>query len=286
MKITNEMLSCAKAKELDIVDYLSGLGHKRERISQQNYWYLSPFHDEKTASFKVNRKMNRWYDFSEGKGVNLINFGTHDHQCSVSEFLQKLSSPFYLGQQMSLQKQATSLDDESRIRIIREDAIRSVALIRYLNKRRIAVNIAQRFCKEISSELDGRNYYATGFKNDAGGYELGNEYFKGSSSPKDITLMDNGAKQMAVFEGFFNFLSCQALQQKSEHPHSDFLILNSVSFLEKAKPIMMEQKGVHLFLDRDTTGQNCTRKLLALGNHFKDESQLYQTHKDLSDWMV
>ena len=103
-----------------------------------------------------------------------------------------------------------------------------------MNKRRIRVSINQKFCKEISYELQGKNCYAIGFKNDAGGYELRNEYFKGSSSPKDITLIDNGAKQMAVFEGFFNFLSYQSLHQKSEQPHSDFLILNSVSFLEKA----------------------------------------------------
>jgi len=286
MKVSNEMLSCAKAKEMDMVDCLSTLGHKLERISQQNYWYFSPFHDDKTASFKVNRKKNRCYDFSEVKGGNLIDFGTRYHKYSVSEFLHKLSSPFPLGQQMSLQKQASRPDDESWIKIIREDTIRSVALIRYLNKRRIPVSIAQKFYKEISYELHGNNYYAIGFNNDAGGYELRNEYFKGSSSPKDITLIDNGVKQMTVFEGLFNFLSYQALEQKTEQPQRDFLILNSVSFLEKAKPIMMEQKCVHLFLDCDTTGQNCTRKILVLGNHFEDESHLYQTHKDLNDWVM
>jgi hypothetical protein len=204
----------------------------------------------------------------------------------VSEFLQKLSSPFSLGQQIPLQKQTISPDDESRMRIINEDAICSVGLIHYLNKRRIPISIAQEFCKEISYELHGKNYFSIGFKNDAVGYELLSEYFKGSSSPKDITLTDNGAKQTAVFEGFFNFLSYQALHQKSEQPHWDFLILNLVSFLEKTKLVMMEEEGVHLFLDRDTTGQNCTRKILALGNHFKDESHLYQSRKDLNGWMM
>jgi hypothetical protein len=74
MKISNEMLSCTKAKEMDILDYLFALGHNPERVSQQNYWYISPFLDENKASCKVNRKMNRWHDFSEGKGCNLIDF--------------------------------------------------------------------------------------------------------------------------------------------------------------------------------------------------------------------
>ena len=286
MKISNEMLSCGKAKEMDMVDYLSALGFKPERISQHNYWYLSPFRDEKTASFKVNRKMNRWYDFSEGNGGNLVDFGMRYHNCSVSELLQKLSSPFSFGQQIPLQKQTASLGDESKIKIIKEDSIRSVALVRYLNKRRIPFPIAQKFCKEISYELHGKNYYAIGFKNNSGGFELRNEYFKGSSSPKDITLIDNGAKEMAVFEGFFNFLSYQAIDQKTEGQKSNFLILNSVSFFERAKPLMMGQNSVRLFLDRDMTGQNCTQKALALGSQFKDESSLYQTHKDLNDWMM
>jgi hypothetical protein len=89
-------------------------------------------------------------------------------------------------------------------------------------------------------ELHGKSYYTIGFKNDAGGYELRNEYFKEGSSPKDITLIENGAKQKTVFEGFFNCLSYQTLQQKSEQPYRDFLILNSVSFLDKAKRIMIE----------------------------------------------
>lgn len=97
--------------------------------------------------------------------------------------------------------------------------------------------------------------------------------------------MDKGAKEMAVFEVFFNFLSYQAIHQKLDPPIRNFLILNSVSFFEKAKPVMLQQEVVHLYLDRDTTGQNYTQKALALGDRFKDESQLYQGHKDLNDWI-
>ena len=107
-------------------------------------------------------------------------------------------------------------------------------LIRYLHKRRIPVNIATKFCKEIDYELYGKQYYAIGFKNNAGGYELRNEKFKASSSPKDITLIKNDAEKLTVFEGFFNFLSYQAIHQKQEQPNTNFLILNSaLLFLKK-----------------------------------------------------
>lgn len=48
------------------------MGFQPAKISGNNCWYYSPLHDEKTPSFKVNWKMNRWYDFSEGKGKKLL----------------------------------------------------------------------------------------------------------------------------------------------------------------------------------------------------------------------
>jgi DNA primase len=60
---------------------------------------LSPYREETTASFKVNRSMNRWYDFGDGKGGNIIDFGILYHNCSVKELLIKFSKPFSFQQQ-------------------------------------------------------------------------------------------------------------------------------------------------------------------------------------------
>ena len=201
--------------------------------------------------------------------------------------MQKLTSPFSLGQQQPLQKQSVNVDDDSQLKVIREDTIRSVALIRYLHKRRIPVSIAQKFCREISYELHGKNYYAIGFKNDAGGYELRNENFKGSSSPKDITFIDNGAKDVAVFEGFFNFLSYRTMYYKQEDPLSNFMILNSTSFFEKSITKMQEHRHINLFLDNVKTGQKFTLLALSIDKvRFKDERKLYQKYDDLNDWLI
>jgi Toprim domain-containing protein len=160
-------------------------------------------------------------------------------------------------------------------------------LIRYLHKRRIPVDIAKKFCREIDYELYGKNYYAIGFKNGAGGYELRNEKFKASSSPKDITLIKNDAEKLTVFEGFFNFLSYQTIHQKQEQPNTNFLILNSASFFQKSLPLMESYKTVHLYLDCDTTGQKCIQKALEIGKQkFIHERHLYKNYKDLNDWIM
>src|SRR5690606_21536492 len=147
---------------------------------------------------------------------------------------------------------------ESRISILKEESIRSFALIRYLKERRIPLEIADKYCKEIRYGLNQQEYYGIGFKNDWGGYEIRNEYFKTSSSPKGITTIQNKASQVIVFEGFFDFLSFISLNKDRDTLENDFVILNSVSFFEKARPFMEEHDTIKLYLDRDETGNKFT----------------------------
>ena len=132
-----------------------------------------------------------------------------------------------------------------------------------------------------------------GFKNNAGGYELRNEYFKGSSSPKYVTYVDNGAKNISVFEGFFDFISYESINKNQREDltdlpnrHMNFLILNSLSFFEKSLLLMEKHQRIHLFLDHDNAGRNCTNVALKRSMKFKDESKLYKGYKDLNDWMM
>ena len=285
MKFRNDLPTVEEVKNTDIVDYLQSLGYKASKIARNNYWYISPFRDEKVPSFKVNRNLNRWYDFGDGKGGNLIDFGILYHQCSVSDFLQKMKTSSSFHRQNIEPKQQD--EEEKRIKVINVKEIASLVLIRYLHKRRIPINIATKFCKEIDYELYGKRYYALGFKNDAGGYELRNEKFKASSSPKDITLVKNNSENIAVFEGFFDFLSYQTIHQKQVQPERDFLILNSTSFFEKSLPLMQSYKYKHLYLDCDTTGQKCIQKAQSIDKEsFIDERALYKNYGDLNDWMM
>lgn len=56
-------MTIAEAKQLCIVDYLASLGHHPQYVKSNQYWYLSPLREERTPSFKVNDRLNEWYDF-------------------------------------------------------------------------------------------------------------------------------------------------------------------------------------------------------------------------------
>ncbi|MBF9252256.1 toprim domain-containing protein [Pontibacter sp. 172403-2] len=285
MDFRKQGLSINEAKEMDMVDYLSGLGHEPAKIRNTDYWYLSPLRDEKTPSFKVNRKLNRWYDHGLGKGGNLVDFAILYHNCTVGEFLQKLNSDLSFQKPHSRHPEEQVIADH-KINILQDFNLSSFALLRYLEQRKIPVEISEQFCREVRYELNNKIFYGIGFKNDSGGYELRNPYFKASSSPKDITTINNGAKEAAVFEGFTDFLSFKAIHKNQGNKESDFVILNSASFFEKARPFMEQHEAIRLYLDRDTTGQNYSRYALSLSDKYKDESLLYQHHKDFNNWLM
>ena len=65
-------MNIEKTKKISIIDFLKKEGFSVSRVSGDNYWYLSPLHNEKTASFKVSKKGNVWYDYAKNDGGDII----------------------------------------------------------------------------------------------------------------------------------------------------------------------------------------------------------------------
>lgn len=286
MNNRNNKLTCSQAKEIDMVLYLSKLGYEPVQIRNGDYWYISPLRKEKTASFKVNRTINRWYDHGLGKGGNLIDFAILYNDCTIKEFLQTLSidSSFHKATPERFDK--VDREDRSEIKVLEIKELRNAILLHYLEHRRVPREIAKQFCKEVYYEIAGKKYYAIGFTNNSGGFELRNPYFKGSCTPKDITTVIHHTKEMTVFEGFFDFLSFIALLSPEDRLSTDFTILNSISFFQKARPLIEQYEVVNLYLDNDLTGQNCSLRALAMYKGYRDKSSLYKQYKDVNEWAM
>lgn len=74
------------------------------------------------------------------------------------------------------------------LRNIQIGALTSVALKSYLASRGIDMEIGIRECWEIHYTCRGRAYFAIGFPNMAGGYEMRSPYYKGCIAPKEISV--------------------------------------------------------------------------------------------------
>ncbi|SKA13543.1 CHC2 zinc finger [Chitinophaga eiseniae] len=288
-------ITIAAAKQLDLVDYLASLGFQPEKVRNQDYWYRSPLREEKTASFKVNRTKRLWYDHGTGQGGTIIDFGMAYFRCDLREFLKRLDQgfSFHLPLQSAVpftpaasQPSDTPAGEKKKLVVLAAGPLVSPVLTSYLASRTIPLSIAAVYCREVTFELSGKCFFAIGFKNDLGGFELRNAHFKGSSAPKASTFFDQGYNELAVFEGFFNFLSFLTLNQYRALGLCNFLVLNSLTFFQKNIPLMEQHKGITLYLDRDTAGIQCTQQAMKLGPQFHDGSQLYAESKDLNDWLI
>jgi len=279
-------ITISGAKQIDLVNYLSVLGFEPVKTMRFDHWYLSPLRNEKTASFKVNSKINRWYDFGIGNGGSIIDFGILYYNCTIREFMDHLNGTEALVPSIMHIRIDNPIDDTFKeITITGTGKLANRNLIAYLLQRCIPIDIAQRHCSEITFDLKAKSLYALGFANDLGGYELRNPYLKLSISPKGITTIKNGTDTVAVFEGFFDFLSFLSIQGQDENK-SDYLVLNSISFFETARSLLEGYDMVNLFLDRDQAGQNCSKSATELDGRYNDRSCLYEGFKDLNDWLV
>ena len=285
MNDNNGKLSCAQAKAIDLVSFLHTLGYVPDISRTPNFWYRSPLRNEKTASFHVNRTKNCWYDHGIGKGGNLVDFGILYYACTVRQLLDKISStsiapmPVFQVPRKSVDKKA------SPIKVIRQTDLQDSGLIHYLKSRLIPRSDAKEFCCEVLFEINHRTHLAIGFPNDAGGLELRNAWFKGSTSPKASRVIHGCATRIRVFEGFMDFLTFRALTHMQPSPPSDYLVLNSTALFSRAIPLLQSYPEVQLFLDHDKTGMALTQQALSLGREFVDHSGLYNGYKDVNDWM-
>jgi DNA primase len=286
-------LSCAEAKQMDMVDYLAAQGHSPKKIRGNDYWYLSPLRIEKTASFKVNRSRNIWYDHGIGKGGDFLDFGKLFLNCSIRDLLIHLSTmnsglPVIRPQNYLLSATSTNMAGEKKadqhtIMVTDTRSISSPDLFEYLESRSIPVAIASQYCREVDFMLNGRKQTAIGFRNNEGGFELRNRQFKGSSSPKTSTFINYHSNSLVVVEGFFDFLSYQAICPEEHRQKTNFLVLNSLAFFEKQLRKMETHDRIHLFLDRDKAGINCTKLAFVCSNKYKDKSNRYSNYKDLNE---
>ena len=284
------------AKQIRLQDYLQSIGHSPVKASGEKLYYRSPFRNETVPSFKVNTKLNLWYDFGLGKGGNIIALAEELYQSKdISYLLVQIAknAPTQLSIQAS---HRTPKAEEPAFTNIEVLQLSHPALMRYLTERKIDMTIAQQQCNEIHFKHNYKAYFAIGFANNAGGYELRNSFFKGCIVPKSFTLIKEKvqSKTCLMFEGFMDYLSYMTLQKQGKSiltlnddkssGDSDYIILNSVTILQKAKSLLSSYEHIVSLFDNDRAGQTAYVELSKeLGNKVKDGSVAYSKYKDIND---
>ena len=276
-------MDARQMREIPIADFLSTMGIQPTRQKGNTLWYSAPYRTERTPSFKVDTNKNVWFDFGIGKGGDIFDLagefiGSGDFLLRAAFIAKSGTCPLpVLKQPQRSEKKETVFED------IWVRPLQDTRLLDYLEERGINAHVAIPNCEEVRYRVHGKRYYAIGFRNNAGGLELRNRFFKGCIPPKDISLKHNGSDVCTVFEGFMDYLSAMQLGIIA----SDQLVLNSVSNVEKAVKALQGYGRIECFLDNDDAGRRTFQRLHdCFGEKVIDRSALYADHKDLNDYLL
>lgn len=282
-------------KNIPIRDYLKNQGTYPAKEYSGYGMYKSPFRDERTPSFKVDYNRNLWCDFGSGEGGSIIDLVMKLNKCPFIEAIEQLKNFSSIPEKEEQQSFSFHRNPEKNngIILIEEKPVEHPGLLEYLQSRKIDLTIAREHCREVHYQTGGREYFAIGFANDAGGYEIRNPSFKGCIAPKDITHIrqDDRKETCFLFEGFMDYLSLLTIRQQlnPEYPSSnwhDNIILNSTANLQKALPLLADYDQTYCFLDNDKAGMTVFRELQKeLGYRVRDSSHHYSGYKDLNEYL-
>ena len=274
-------------KLIPLADFLARLGHEPVRRSGNELWYRAPYRSERTPSFRVNVAKQLWYDFGLGKGGDIFTLAgefirSNDFMAQAKFIAEAASVPF-----VGVEKpQFLPKPSEPVFENVEAVPLLRSSLTDYLAERGIPYGIASRHCCRLNYGVREKRYFAVGFPNVAGGYEIRSRFFKGCVPPKSVSLVkaeDTPADVCSVFEGFMDFLSAATLGIGGKGDH---LVLNSVANVGKAAGYLDGYGRIDCFLDRDEAGQ---RTLDALqkryGGRVTDRSALYDGCKDLNEYL-
>lgn len=287
------------AKAIPMTEILSRLDIHPKRITGTKALYSSPLRDERTPSFWVYLETNSWYDYGEAIGGDLVRFVceylracNQDH--TVADALRWINNMGVGPYRIATIPEEVRQHDPSLI-LRSKKPIQHLGLISYLKKRGIPLEVARRSLKEIhvQNKNTQKRFFALGFENEEGGFELRNPFFKGCIRPKAIGFIrgtNPDKKAVHLFEGFMDYLSAVS-QSNLSGLLGDAIILNSVACLKQALPYIHNYgyRLAYTWMDNDRAGEQATALLSEFfktqeGLIHKPMNALYAPHKDVNAW--
>ena len=278
-------MNCKQFNAIKLEEVLFSLGHHPTKQNEKEAWFLNPFATENQASFKLDKRNNVWYLHSEGIGGNNIDFMMKYLKASVKEVLEWAEKQNFSSFQSQKDYHSKSSNLNYHITEIKE--LQNENLKIYLQQRGLSPTVYS-LVKEVHFAIGEKKLYAIGFENLSGGWELRNQFYKGSLLKKDISVVNlnnnlEKNKNVVVFEGFMDALSFVEMKPFFK---GDILVMNSISLLNKAKEYLKQYSEIHLFLDNDKPGENCKNEILKSFPEAKNHSEIYALYKDLNDYLL
>ena len=266
----------------------------------------SPFRCERTASFHILPHGYAWTDFGNGSRGGVVELVMRLESCereAAIEKLREIRAGKASSQPIIRPYDQSKPSRQSSFKIISVSQLQDENLLSYASSRGISNTTILRFCSEVSVRTGGKVKTYIGFLNNTEGFVLRSPE-KGRSGKRctnsaptflntdGVNCAEPSSDSVAVFEGFFDFLSYTELTSaQTLCPKQDICILNSVVNAQAAADFIRSHKAVHLYLDNDEAGRKASWEIseyvLAanLEAIITDHCEEYKAFNDLNEWL-
>lgn len=273
--------------------------HYGKDLSQSRLGLIrSPFRDERTPSFHILSNGYAWKDFGDGSGGGVIDLVMRLENCGRETAIGRLRQIREQGTVFTAippRRERLPLERRPALSVYSSGPVRSGELIEYAASRGISREIFSAYCCEVIMRSGRRFYPYIGFPNSDGGYVLRSHQGKRCTSAfptfismEGVLCSSPSSGRVAVFEGFFDFLSLLQLCGRTV-PDCDVCVLNSVTNLDKALPFILSHGYVETYLDNDEAGRKATERIragvLARTGRMDDMACHYSGFNDVNDYL-
>lgn len=289
----------AVKKAVTPYQYLLSKGYTPDKIEKGIYIFKNPLRADNAPSLacyeynKAGEYAPHWYDFGTGKDGDVIDLCCGIENVTPSKALERLTTLAGTQTAQTLTTPAKTRDAFSEFSVCNR---LNDTLASYITKKRgIPYYIWQnRVMQADYSLFKGCSHlFALAFENDELGYELrttddiAKSKRKRTYGKKTVTTVpgiDNTV--CAVFEGFMDYLSFLTLTPDNR---AACIVLNSVSNVNRAIPLLGRYDRILLYVDADRAGDKCTETIAAAcGERVQDCREFLRKAgvKDVNEYLL
>jgi len=175
--------------------------------------------------------------------------------------------------------------------------IKHPGLQKHLGSKRISLKLGKQYLKELYlfNKKSKKHFYALGFKNEEGGYELCNEVFRGYIDERAISFIRGSnpdIKTINVFKDCFDFMSVVACKKEGKL-QGDSIVLNSYSLTTQSKPYIQNYgyRVLYSWLPNSKSSQVTRQYLDELcrsekGLGHTPINSAYKQFRTVNDWWI
>lgn len=293
-------MNIEQAKDIPLSIVIEKMGLKPHSSTSLRLRFYSPYRVENTPSFFVYVNDNRWYDYGDSRGgdvVELVRLYLDSQQVgsSVSDalrWLKNMTNYVPIATVKVKDKFPTCEGRDKTLIFKTAEPLTNNALIRFGESRGIPESVLKKYLLQVSflNKNTNRTLIALGMKNESKGFDVRNPSFKGCIRSKDISFIRGGNKPSGihVFEGFMDFLS--VITERNGKPfEEDTVILHSLNCMRKGTAYIRNYgyETCYSWFDNDEPGRKATK---AWDDFCRNEpglkhipqNQLYLPYKDVN----